>query len=135
MRRILILLSAVAIVAHVLNRKSARGIPPHFQQLQGWQKLLGLVAMILALLIILNPEFLALGLVGDAAFFDVLVLLLSLQFQTIAARAWHCVCALSSTVGRMLIARMSLSFVAIAVALAPIGTVVAAIRKALQNGS
>ena len=67
-----------------------RGIEPSWlQRLGRWQKLLGVVAFCLALLIVLNPEFLALGVLGDAAFFDLLVLLLSLQLQMVLTQVWH----------------------------------------------
>ena len=62
-----------------------------FRNLNWWQKLAAAVAIVLAVLVILNPEFLALGFLGDAAFFDALVLLFSLQLQTACVRAWRCV--------------------------------------------
>jgi len=60
-----------------------------FQHLQGWQKLFGVLALVMTLLIVLNPEFLALGLLGDSALFDMLVLALSLQTRVFAIRAFH----------------------------------------------
>src|SRR5215472_585538 len=126
MRGILILLSALAIIGCVIKRTPGRGTPTRFHQLQGWQKLLGLVAVLAALLMILNPEFLALGLVGDAAFFDALVLLLSLQLQALGSRAWTCLRAVFTTVARMLMTRLAFSLAAIFVAVAPIGSAVSA---------
>ena len=52
--------------------------------LASWEKMTGLLAVVLALLVVLTPEFAALGLIGDSAFFDLLVLLMSLQIQSIA---------------------------------------------------
>ncbi len=51
--------------------------------------MLGLVAIILAVLILFTPEFLALGLLGDASFFDVLVMALSLQMLGIIQFGWR----------------------------------------------
>jgi hypothetical protein len=91
------------------------------------------VAFILAVLIILNPEFLALGLVGDTAFFDGLVLLLSLQLQMYAARAWCCVRAVVSRMTGIMIPRMSLEFSLLVLALAPIENVISTIQKAVHR--
>ena len=60
------------------------------QRLSGTQKIFGIVAFLLALVILLNPEFLALGFLGDTAFFDMLVLAIGLQLHThvLAAGRW-----------------------------------------------
>jgi hypothetical protein len=60
-------------------------------RLNVWHALVGIIAVILAFLILLNPEFLALGLLGDTAFFDLLVLLIGLQLRTLGAQAWECI--------------------------------------------
>src|SRR5262245_18231647 len=70
-----------------------------FQHLEGWRKVLGVLAIVMTLLIVLNPEFLALGIIGDAAFFDVLVLAISLQLQVYVVRVVHFIRAL--VVGRL----------------------------------
>jgi len=57
------------------------------QHFRGWQKLFGVIAVVLTILMILNPEFLAMGLFADTAFFDMLVVALTLQMHTFAARA------------------------------------------------
>jgi len=50
-------------------------------------------------LILINPEFLALGLLGDTAFFEMLVLALSLQMHLFVTRAFYrCVDVLSGVV-------------------------------------
>ena len=46
-----------------------------------WQKTFGVAGLVLAVFIVMNPEFLAFGFLGDAAFFDALVLALSLQLH------------------------------------------------------
>jgi hypothetical protein len=70
--------------------------PAGSQPLKWWQKLAGGVAVILAVLIVINPEFLALGLLGDAAFFDALVLLFSLQLHAVGTRVWQYIGAMFS---------------------------------------
>jgi hypothetical protein len=65
-------------------------------RLNAWHALVGVIAVILALLILLNPEFLALGLLGDTAFFDMLVLLISLQLRTAGTHLWDCIQTLGS---------------------------------------
>jgi hypothetical protein len=89
MQRTTIILLCLAIVAFAYVRDRKRNKPAWFQHLTGWQKLFGLIAFILALLIIINPEFLAIGLLGDATFFDMLVLALSLQMLVYVKWAWH----------------------------------------------
>lgn len=51
-----------------------------------WPALIGIVASIFALLIIMNPELLALGVLGDATFIDLLVLAIGIQMQGIFSR-------------------------------------------------
>jgi hypothetical protein len=77
-------------------RSSRKPTPKWAELLNGSQKLFAIVAVILTLLILLNPEFLALGLLGDAAFFDLMVLALTLQMHAFAARAFQtCLTGLS----------------------------------------
>jgi len=63
--------------------------PTWIHRLNSWQVLIGLVAVISATLIVMTPEFYALGILGDSAFFDLLVLAISLQLQMIGSRIWH----------------------------------------------
>src|SRR2546429_1587277 len=85
-----IMIFGLAILAYAFIQISGRsGRTTPAQPLRLWQKLAGAIAILMALLIIMNPEFLALGLLGDTAFFDLLVLALSLQLQDLAAQAWH----------------------------------------------
>ena len=69
-------------LAYASMRASRQGKLKWFQQLSGSQKIFGVVAFALVLLILLNPEFLALGFLGDTAFFDMLVLAVGLQLHT-----------------------------------------------------
>lgn len=48
----------------------------------------GVIAVILAVLMLMNPDFLALGFLADTTFFDVLVLALSLQM--LVSFQWAC---------------------------------------------
>src|SRR5581483_12166261 len=83
--RQIIFIAALALLASAFNRRFQK----KFEHLSGWQKMLGLVAIILAVLILFTPEFLALGLLGDASFFDVLVMALSLQMLGIIQFGWR----------------------------------------------
>jgi hypothetical protein len=96
MQKATIILLGLALLAYASTRSPDKTKLPRFPHLKGWQKIFGVLAVILTLLIILNPEFLALGLLGDTAFFDFLVLALSLQVHVFATRAFHsCVEVLS----------------------------------------
>jgi hypothetical protein len=77
----------MVILACVRNRSSDRTRLGWLRDLSGWQKVFGAVAIVAALLIVLNPEFFALGLLGDTAFFDLLALALALQLHTIFVQA------------------------------------------------
>jgi|SRR3954470_12334911 hypothetical protein len=104
-----------------------------FQQLKGWQKVLGLISFVAVLLIMINPEFLALGLLGDTAFFDLLVLALSLQMHTILTQAWRqgttALASVSRSVG---IPSPGLRYV---LAMAPllIAAIVSSVQKVVQR--
>ena len=93
-----ILVVALALLACTYIQ-SNRTKPAWSEHLKGWRKVFGLLGVIAALLIVMNPEFLALGLLGDTAFFDMLVLALSLQLHMFVSRAFHnCVAVLSRSV-------------------------------------
>jgi hypothetical protein len=83
-----IVLGLAIVLAFAMNR-ARNGVRPAAwsQQLNGWQKFFGVIAIVATLLIMLNPEFLALGLLGDTAFFDMLVLALTLQMHMVVVRA------------------------------------------------
>jgi uncharacterized membrane protein YkgB len=86
-----IILLGLVILVYASTRSPEKTKLSRFRHLKGWQKIFGVVAVILTLLIILNPEFLALGLIGDTAFFDMLVLAMSLQLHVITSWAYHTV--------------------------------------------
>ncbi len=79
-----LILFGLALLAFGLTRTRS-------QPLRGWQKLFGVIAVVFATLMLLQPEFLALGLLGDTAFFDLLVLALGLQMHSFFS------CAVRST--------------------------------------
>jgi len=87
-KKIAILLS-LALAAGLLFRRSSRAGRSWLPPLHGWQKWCGVIALLFALLILLNPEFLALDILGDTTFFDLLVLALSVQMLTYAHWAWY----------------------------------------------
>jgi hypothetical protein len=57
-------------------------------RLKWWQRLVSVVALMMVVLIAANPEFWALGLLGDTAFLDLFVLLMCIQMQMIVFWAW-----------------------------------------------
>jgi len=130
----LILFGLVVLVC--VSMQSAKSTKPaRFPHLQGWQKLFGVLAFITVVLVVINPEFLALGLVGDAAFFDAFVLLLSLQFQSIANRAWRFVSTAFTTVMRAMGPRLKHDFAMLLLIFLPIADVLAGIQKAIHRTS
>src|SRR5690242_19000560 len=60
--------------------------PKWIYRLNWWEALIGLVATVAALLIVMNPEFLALGVMGDSAFFDILAFAIGIQLHVIMSR-------------------------------------------------
>jgi hypothetical protein len=84
---------ALVMLAGALTLGFGKFKPTPFRPFASWQKLAGAVALIVALLIVLNPDFLALGLLADTAFFDLLVLAITLQLQGLCTRAWRSVTA------------------------------------------
>ena len=63
--------------------------PAWLHRLTPWQALLGLVAVIIATFIVMNPEFYALGLLGDSAFFDLVVLGITFQLRGMGSWVWR----------------------------------------------
>jgi hypothetical protein len=122
-----------AIFMAARTRRTAKPQPAWAVQLRGWHKIFGLVALGLALVIMLNPEFLALGLVGDAAFFDVLVLLLSLQLKDFVLQAWSCLPGLFERAVPRMVARLSMSPAMLLLIFMPLVELVLAIRKAAHD--
>ena len=89
MNKTLLLMLGLVGLAVAMVRRQKPGRAGAFQQFSGWQKLVGWLAVVLAFLILLSPEFAALGLLGDASFFDLLVLALSAQILGYVQWAWR----------------------------------------------
>lgn len=122
---------AMFIIASIRSRNKAG--PSWFQQLRGWQKLVGIVAAVLVLLFLLNPEFLFLGFIGDAAFFDMMVLALSLQMHTYVAGFFRACCKILSRGKRWLgIPSPGLAYLS-AVSIAVIVGAASAVQRAVQR--
>jgi len=123
------ILIGLAILACAVARAPKKGKPAWSQHLQGWQKIFGVVAVVLTVLILINPELLALGLLGDTAFFDLLVLAMSLQLQSVAVRAWGFLREGISRTMRFMLWRLSVCSSLMILVFAPVGEMVTAIQK------
>jgi len=133
MQKVTIILLGLAVFVYASTWSLDKTKLSRFQHLKGWQKLFGVLAIVVALLIILNPEFLALGLIGDTAFFDMLVLALSLQMRVFALRAFRsCVDMLSRGRRRLLVPSPGM-FYLLAVVTPFIAGVVAMCQKAVHR--
>jgi uncharacterized membrane protein YkgB len=131
--RLILLLGLAAVLACAMTCARGRTKPAWSQHLKGWQKVFGAIAVVLTLLVILNPEFLALGLLGDTAFFDMLVLALSLQMHLFAARALRsCMSVLTSGMRWMGIPSPGLRYLLALWALA-IGSAVSTFQKVVHR--
>ncbi len=84
--------------------------PTWIHRLTSWQMLIGLVAVIVAVivatLIVMTPEFYALGILGDSAFFDFLVLAISFQLRGIGFLVWRYVVLGLSPIKRFAVIRI-----------------------------
>jgi hypothetical protein len=75
----------LALFAFALGILPDKYRPAWIHRLTSWQMLIGLVALAVATLIVITPEFYALGILGDSAFFDLLVLAISFQLRGIGS--------------------------------------------------
>ena len=128
------LLILFAILVWGTTQKRHASLPLSAEPANPLQQLCTLLAFVAGLLIILNPEFLALGLLTDASFFDLLIVLLSVQLQFNAARAWDFLSAILSRVMRLISARLHLTFSVLALTLEQVGHAFCAMYKALRQG-
>jgi hypothetical protein len=106
--------------------------PAWTRRLGSWQTLIGLVAFIAAILIIMNPEFYALGILGDSAFFDLLVLAITCQLCVISSRVWSRVVAGLYMVSRFMRLQM---YVTSSMLLFVLSDVAATVQKAVHRMS
>ncbi len=116
-----ILIGCVIAVACAAKSGRNGNKPAWSEHLDGWHKVFGLAAFLLTFLIMLNPEFLALGLLGDAAFFDMLVLALSLQLRSIVFQTWHCFRAAVTKASSFVIRGVRRDFCTLVLTLEPLG--------------
>ena len=84
MRQTVIVLASLGFIAYAIILRSGQ----RYERFTGWRKLFGFVAVVLAVLILLNPDLQALGLLGDTSVADVLAMALSLQMLVIGQ--WAC---------------------------------------------
>jgi len=87
MQKTSVIIFGLALIACALTRLPDKYKPAWSHRLKSSQTLIGLVAVIMAILIVMSPEFFALGILGDSAFFDLLVLAIGLQLQTVLSRS------------------------------------------------
>jgi hypothetical protein len=131
--QLIILVGLAIVLACALKKASGRTKPAWSQHLKGSEKVFGLIAFFSVVLIMINPEFLALGLLGDTAFFDMLVLALSLQMHMVVTQAWHrCATVLTRGVRWIGIPSLGLRYV-LAVAALCIGSVVSFVQKVVHH--
>ena len=76
----------LAILGFVTALLPDRYKPKWTLRLNWWQMLIGLIAVVAAIVIVATPEFYALGILGDSTFFDILVLAISIQLQGILSQ-------------------------------------------------
>jgi hypothetical protein len=101
------ILIGLGMLAFASFRMLKRINPKYSRSLKWWQKLLGVVAALLVVFIIINPEFAALGLLGDTAFVDLLVLMLSLHLQSITVQVRRRMDPMLSFLGRLMAPMLS----------------------------
>lgn len=129
-----IIILGLALAAYAFSCGPSRNKPSSAEPLTGRQKLLRVLAVLLMILIALNPESLALGLLGDTAFFDLLVLLIGIQLQTVAAQAWGWIVAgFSLIVPRFTIPHLRMSYCMFLLIFAPIVTALVTVQKAVHR--
>lgn len=133
MKRATIILLGLAMFALASMRSARKTKFKWLRQLSGSQKIFGVVAFLLVLLILLNPEFLALGFLGDTAFFDMLVLAIGLQLHTYVLRAGRgLITALKRTLRWIGIPSFGLRYL-IAVLPVVTGDAVSALQKSMHR--
>ena len=92
--KLIVLLGLVLCLTWAIRSQQHRAMPAWTTHLKGWQKVFGAIAVLGTVLMILNPEFFALGIFSDTAFFEMFVLALTLQLHTFATRFYRACVAL-----------------------------------------
>jgi len=120
----------LTLLALALTRLPGKYKPVWTDRLYSWQTLIGWVALIAAMVIMMNPEFYALGLLGDSAFFDLLVLAIACQLNMISSRIWRQIVAVICKVRQLEGIRIC---VTLAVMLFVLGNMVATVQKVVHR--
>jgi hypothetical protein len=131
--RTVLLIGILFMLVCLSRRPSQAGLRLQAQLRNGWQKLFYVAGFVGAVLIVLNPEFLALGFLGDAAFFDLLVFALSLQFQAAVLGAWRWVRDASPRALSFMVYRLERDWIAIAITLASLRDFALNIRETIRR--
>jgi hypothetical protein len=132
-KRIVIIVVCLAAAVFGLARSAKGDKRGWLSQLSGWQKIVGVIAIVAAILIMLNPEFLALGLLGDSAFFDMLVFGLSLQMIVSVKVVWRWMWdAFSKSMRWMGIPSVGLRYL-MAVSMVMMGSVISTAQKIVHR--
>jgi hypothetical protein len=131
-------LSPITIIGFALLLLALASVPDQykpdwFSRLTWWQVLIGLIATFAAFVIIMSPEFYALGLLGDSTFFDLLALAIGLQLQIFLSRSTVYLAAAGAKIIRFLRRRYAVVSVLLALTAAGIFSVItAAVSRALR---
>src|SRR5262249_33470593 len=126
----LVIAFVIVIVAWASGQRPNR--PKNVERFNWFKKLTTVAAMFMALLIVINPEFYVLGLLGDGAFFDLLVLALSLQLQNILITARHCIYDDVTGLIRWLMMPRP-TFQMLLLIFAPVGTIIFEIQRTVRR--
>ncbi len=102
METAMIILLGLAWFGIVKKRLSNHTRPTWLRHFEGRRKILGMVAAVIGFVILLNPELMALGILGDAAFFDILVVAIGLQVHMDTTRIFRMFVDALFSVGRWL---------------------------------
>jgi hypothetical protein len=129
----LILVGLIMVVVLTGKSQANKNRPQWAEHLRGWQVIFAVAAFVAALLVMLNPELLALGLLGDSAFFDLLILAFGLQFRNVVFLAWGSVHHVLMRVRSAMARSWQRDYVMVVVSLAPIGTAALAACKVVAK--
>ena len=104
--------------------------PAWIHRLDSWQVVIGLLAVMIAMAIVMTPEFYALGLLGDSTFFDFLVLAISFQLRGLAAGVWRRAVSGFARIRKLMIWSLHASSTALLFILA---AMIATVQKVVQR--
>jgi hypothetical protein len=105
----------LALLGFVLALLPDRYKPKWICRLNWWQMLIGLIAVVAAIVIVATPEFYALGILGDSTLFDILVLAIGIQLQVILSRIGVRVVSVIKWMIRFISLRMAINAMMLAI--------------------